>query len=329
MCKPDSFGLEPPMRPLIAILFLTMLFAAPVPGRIQVDKAGRAGNQKQELLWRKLENDVTRIDDDLDAVVGIAILDLTSGRVLLHNADEVFPTASSIKIAVLAELYHQSAEGAAGATGKARLDDGYTVDKRDLVPGSDIMAGLTPGVTRVTNRDLATFMIAVSDNSATNVLIDRVGLENVNALASAIGLRETRLRRKMMDLNAAREGRENTSTPREMVMLLEAIYRNKFFNEAMTADFFKMLATHKDSEIPRLLPDSVVVADKPGSLESVRTDSGIVFAKNRPFAISVMTTYAKDERAAEMAISRISLAAFEFFDRLGRASSYGRVVSPK
>src|SRR5215510_8195648 len=317
------------MRALTAILLLTALFAVDEPGRVQIDKANSSGNQKQELLWRKLENDVARIDNDLDAVVGVAILDLTSGKLLSHNADEVFPTASSIKIAVLAELYHQSGQAAAGGTGKARLDDLYTVDRKDIVAGSDIMTGLTAGVTRVTNRDLATFMIAVSDNSATNVLIDRVGLDNVNALASMLGLKETRLRRKMMDLNAAREGRENTSTPREMVLLLEAIYRNKVFNEAVTADFFKMLSTHKDSEIPRLLPDDVVVADKPGSLESVRTDSGIVFAKNRPFAISVMTTYAKDERAAEMAISRISLAAFEYFDRLGRASSYGRVVSPK
>ena len=101
-----------------------------------------------------------------------------------------------------------------------KLTDLYTVQAADLVPDSDIMGGLTPGVTRITLRDLATMMVAVSDNSATNVLIDRVGMENVNALMDSLGLAHTRLRRKMMDLKAASEGRENISTPAEMMTLL-------------------------------------------------------------------------------------------------------------
>ena len=109
-------------------------------------------------------------------------MDLTDGRTFLLNPDAVFAQASSIKVAVLAELYRQQQESDHGATGKASLSDLYTVNASDLVADSAIMGGLTPGVTRVTNRDLATFMVAVSDNSATNVLIDRVGMENVNAM---------------------------------------------------------------------------------------------------------------------------------------------------
>src|SRR5205807_1545330 len=145
------------------------------------------------------------------------------------------PQASSIKIAVLAELYHQAQQG------KLKLTDLYTVQSSDLVPDSDIMGGLTPGVTRVTLRDLATMMVAVSDNSATNVLIDRVGMENINSMLDSLGLAHTRLRRKMMDLEAAKQGRENISTPREMLVLLGAIYRGKLLNKETTADFFKML----------------------------------------------------------------------------------------
>ena len=188
------------------------------------------------------------------------------------------------------------------------------------------MAGLTPGVSRVTNRDLAMFMVTVSDNAATNVLIDRLRMENVNALLERQGLKETRLRRKMIDLKAAREGRENTSTPREMAAFLEALYRGKVLDKAMTDDFFKVLSTPKASPVPRDLPPEVVVANKPGSLEGVRTDSGIVYAKGRPFVISVMTTYAQDEKAAERAISRIAAAAYRYFDRLGRATPYGRLI---
>jgi beta-lactamase class A len=153
------------------------------------------------------------------------------------------------------------------------------------------MGGLTPGVTRVTNRDLATMMVAVSDNSATNVLIDRVGMKNVNDLMTSLGLTHTLLRRKMMDIQAAAEGRENVSTPREMMTLLADIYDGKVLNKEMTEDFFKMLSTHKGSFIPRFLPDNVRIANKPGELEAVRNDSGVVFVPNRPYVICVMTTY--------------------------------------
>jgi beta-lactamase class A len=277
---------------------------------------------KQKVLWQKLEFSIDDVDRNLDGVMGVAIEDLSSGQTILRQADAVFPQASSIKIAVLAELYHQAQQG------KLKLTDLYTVQQSDLVPDSDIMGGLTPGITRLTLRDLATMMMAVSDNSAANVLIDRLGMENVNALMNSLGLAHTRLRRKMMDLKAAAEGRENVSTPREMMILLEALYRGKVLNQEMTDDFFKLLSTHKDNQIPRDLPDGVRVASKSGELEGVRNDSGIVFAQNRPFVICVMMTYLRRERDGEEAIRKVALDAFCMFDRLGRASEYGRVISP-
>jgi beta-lactamase class A len=130
-----------------------------------------------------------------------------------------------------------------------------------------------------------------------------------------------------MDLKAASEGRENISTPSEMMTLFDSLYRGKVLNKEMTDDFFKMLSTHKDSFIPRDLPDGVKSANKPGELEGVRNDSGIVFVENRPYVICVMTTYLKNERDGEAAITKISAATYQLFDRLARASEYGRVVS--
>src|SRR6202034_951148 len=114
------------------------------------------------------------------------IEDLTTGDHYFLHEDEVFAQASSIKIAVLADLYLQTQQG------KLKLTDLYTVQASDLVQDSDIMNGLTPGVTRVTLRDLATMMVAVSDNAATNVLIDHVGIQNVNAMLDTLGLTHTR-----------------------------------------------------------------------------------------------------------------------------------------
>jgi len=278
--------------------------------------------EKQQVLWAKLEKSISEIDRNLDGVMGVAVLDLTDGHRYLLHANDIFPQASSIKICVLAELYRQAQQG------KLKLTDLYTVNAADLVADSDIMGGLTPGVTKITLRDLATMMVAVSDNSATNMLIDRVGMENVNALVNSLGLHDTRLRRKMMDLKSAAEGRENVSTPAEMMALLEALYRGKVLNKEMTEDFFKVLATHKDSWIPRDLPDDLKIANKPGALEGVRNDSGVVFVEKRPYVLCVMTTYLHRERDGEEAISKVSLEAWRMFDRIARASEYGRVISP-
>lgn len=278
--------------------------------------------EKQQVLWTKLESSITEIDRNLDGVLGVAILDLRDGHRYLLHPSAVFPQASSIKICVLTELYRQAQQG------KLKLTDLYTANASDLVPDSDIMGGLTPGVTRITLRDLATIMVAVSDNSATNVLIDRVGMDNVNAFLNSLGLRDTQLRRKMMDLKAASEGRENVSTPAEMMTLLEALYTGKVLNKELTEDFFKVLSTHKDSWIPRNLPEDIKVANKPGALEGVRNDSGVIFVDKRPYVLCVMTSYLRRERDGEEAISNISLAAWRMFDRLARASDYGRVISP-
>lgn len=298
-----------------------LLFGTLLSSPIAAQTKAAAASEKQQALWMKLEKSIMDVDQNLDGVMGVAIVDLTDGRRYLSHADDVFPQASSIKICVLAELYRQAQQG------KLKLTDLYTVNANDLVQDSDIMGGLTPGVTRITLRDLATMMVAVSDNSATNVLIDRVGMDDVNAFLSAQGLQNTRLRRKMMDVKAAAEGRENISTPNEMMKLLESIYRGQVLDKEMTDDFFKVLSTHKESWIPRDLPDGLKIANKPGSLEGVRNDSGIVFVENRPYVICVMTTYLRKERDGEEAISRVSLAAWRMFDRLGRASEYGRVVS--
>lgn len=301
------------MRRLICFLFLLSTCFAQISA---------PSSLKQKVLWQKLESSIQQVDQQLDGMMGIAIQDLTTGDHYFLHEDEVFAQASSIKITVLANLYLQAQQG------KLKLTDLYTVQSSDLVADSDIMNGLTPGVTRITLRDLATMMVAVSDNSATNVLIDKVGMQNVNAMLDAQGLTHTRLRRKMMDLEAAKQGRENVSSPREMMLLLDAIYHGKVLNKESAADFFKLLSTNKDSWIPRDLPADLKIANKPGSLEAVRNDSGIVFVEGRPYVICVMTSFLRNERDGEEAISKVSLEAWRMFDRLSRATEYGRVVSP-
>ena len=161
------------------------------------------------------------------------------------------------------------------------------------------MGGLTPGVTRITVRDLATMMIAVSDNSATNVLIDRVWHGECQCAAGFArpGSYSTAAQDDGLEGGQRRPG--EYSTPVEMMTLLEDLYRGKILNKSMTDDFFTMLSTHKQGFLSRDLPEGLKIANKPGELEGVRNDSGVVFVENRPYVICVMTTYLRRERDGE------------------------------
>lgn len=304
---------------LAALCALMAILAVPAAASAQ-DKAESA-RAKQDVLWSRMEDSIRAVVSETDAVVGVAIVDLTDKRSYYLNADAAYPTASTIKISVLAELYSQDERG-----GGAKLGDLYTVRADDWVGNEGALQVMTPGVTQLTNRDLAALVVTLSDNSATNVLIDRVGMDNVNAWNARMGLQETRLRRHMLDVKAAQEGRENTATPRELATMLTAIYDGRALGKATTGEFLKMLGTPKSSYIPRLLPPDLTIANKPGSLDAVRNDAGIVFVPNRPFVIAVLTTFSGDDVAAERSISRIALAAWTYFDRVSKTSPLGRIV---
>lgn len=283
-------------------------------------QTGAAPSEKQRGMRNKLEETIKDVDRKLDGYVGVAILDLTNGDTVLYHADEVFPTASTIKVALLTELYKQAQDG------KLNLNDVYTVRATDDVEDSSIFNGLTPELTKLTLRDLAQMVVAVSDNAATNVLIDKVGMQNVNAMLQNLSLTKTKLQRKMMDVNAAKEGRENLATPREFMMLMEAIYRDRVLNKEMSDQLLKLMTTKKGSPIQRTLGESVKVADKDGQLDAIRCDIGVVYATKRPFVIAVMTAFLKDDGDGEEAIGEIAQAAYSYFDRLGRSSTYGRAM---
>jgi len=178
-------------------------------------------------------------------------------------------------------------------------------------------------------RDTAVLMMGLSDNEATNLLIAKVGLADVNRRMDALGLPETRLRRRMMDLEAARRGDENVSTPSEMRRLAEAIHAGVGLSKDRTRDLRAVaaIAKHSDFEVP--LPEAVSVEGKTGYLEGVRCWTAVVDLPGRPYAVSVVTTYLRHDADGEAAIREISAALYGTFDRLARSSDLGRVISEK
>lgn len=301
------------MTPLSRSLRALAIVAGALPVTAPV-----AAQAKPDILWQHLESTVKRAAAEFDGVLSVTIQDLTDGRTVSVRGDEVMPTASMIKIAVLVELYRQG-----------RMGDLYTLDTTDLVPGSAIMSRYTHGVTRLTLRDVATAMIGESDNGATNILIDRLGMAKINATLTGLGYSRTRLERKMIDLAAAQAGRENVASSNETVALLAAAHHGKLFSPDLTADFFRVLATPKRSRLMSQLPSGARGATKTGSLDAVVTEGGVLYAPGRPFAITIMATYVNDAPAAERLLGELSLAAWNHFVRLGKGSAYGRGLPPR
>jgi beta-lactamase class A len=261
-------------------------------------------------LRARFEKRVQEIASPVDGVVGYSIVDLTTGERIGHLERETFPTASAIKLAIVYELFKQTEEG------KVRLEETMTLDRRQAVGGTGVLVEM--GTPTLSIRDFAVLMVTLSDNTATNVLIDRLGMDKIAARMQGLGLDGTKLRRHMMDTAAARRGDENVSTPDELVRLLRTM------NDTMP-DAIALLKKPKENRLRKGLPEGVASADKSGELEGVRVDAGIVFAKNRPYALCVMTTFLEDEAEGERAIEEISRAAYEYFSRLGAGGVLGRL----
>jgi beta-lactamase class A len=279
-----------------------------------------AQEKNQGVLRKKLTTEVERIAAGFDGVMGVAIKDLTTGEEVLINDQLSFPTGSSIKIPILIELHKQVAEG------KYKLTDQRWVESKDKVAGSGVIVSFGAHTSQLSLNDLAVLMIVLSDNTATNMLIDQVGMANVNRTLDELGLPGIRLRRKMIDTAASARGDENIATPREAARLMEKLFRGEVVSKPLSDDVLKFLRLPKSSPIPRLLPANVPIANKPGSIEGVACDWAIVYVPNRPFAIAVMTNYNGENANADDAISKVARVAYDYFARLARSTEYGARV---
>ena len=152
---------------------------------------------RKAKFTRKLENAA----EEFEGVMGISIKDLNSGDEFSVNSDERFMTASAIKIPVLIELLRKA------KSGELDLNERVTISNDLKVGGSGVLKELGDGTETMTIRDLATLMIIVSDNTATNIMIDIADMDDVNAVLEGLGLKVIRIRRKMQDFEAIKAGR--------------------------------------------------------------------------------------------------------------------------
>ena len=274
-------------------------------------------SEPRQLLRERFAAEVTEIASRVDGVVGVVILDPATGDRISVHGNVVFTQASAIKLPVLVELMRQV------EAGEQNLDEVVTLAASDIVPGSGVLQHLTPGKASLSLRDVATLMVTVSDNTATNMVIDRVGMGKVGAEMARLGLSSTKLQRKMQDRTAWEENRENLSTPDDQARLLELLHKGEILSAKSREEIDRILTIPKPGQLRTLLPEGTKVAHKTGTLSGVVVDVGIVYLKDRPFIVSAMGNWLNDPNEAERAISEIALVAYRYFDRVAHSNAYG------
>lgn len=242
-----------------------------------------------------------------NARVSVAVQSLTdSSRTFTYRADERVPSASVIKLPILLEAMERV------KAGTLDLAEIHILTDSEKVGGSGVISTY-PHRSRISYNDLLRLMMVYSDNTATNIFINELGMAAVNARLRAIGLTKSQLNRAMMDTTAARQGRDNYVTAHEMNTLLAKIYRHQVATPALCEQMLDLLKQCDDTlPIPQLLPKGTVVAHKTGTLAYVRGDAGIVYAK-QPFVLTVFVEGVLTPDA-ERVIAELALTAWRFFN---------------
>jgi beta-lactamase class A len=252
--------------------------------------------------------------------VAVAVKHLKTGEAYYLSADDAMPTASLIKLPVMVEAYWQVSEG------KADLKKTLTLKKDDKVPGSGVLTQhFTDGAT-FPLRDAVRLMIAFSDNTATNMVLDQIGIPSTNERMATLGLKNTRINAKVfkgsttsIDPTATKKFGLGSTTAREMVELLELIDAGKVVSPEACKEMLGHLKACDDKEkMTRFLPAGTVVAHKTGSVNASKTDAGIIYTKSGPVALCVLTDENDDKRwvadnAAQVLIGKVAREAYDHF----------------
>ncbi|MDX1494090.1 MAG: serine hydrolase [Longimicrobiales bacterium] len=303
---------------LPALFALLPLLGAILAPTVLVVPELAAQEEHLAIVRQKLQDELQRIVEDYEGVAGLHVLDLATGERFAVRDHLIFPQASAIKIPILLELFRR-AEGDPGIL-RRRVE--LTDEVR--TGGSGVLQVLTDGGSALSLEDYAIYMILHSDNTATNVLIDELGMDAINALSASLGAERTLLQRKMIRPEESARGNENLSTPRDAALIMEHIAHCDLpMSEASCRRVQEILALYKGGPVRAPIPRSVSVAFKPGGITGVSTVWALVDLPGRPYVLSVMSNYGGNGGAV---IEAASAAAYDYFSRLSGVTEYGTRV---
>jgi beta-lactamase class A len=289
------------LAPLRETFAIAILLATPM--------ATRGGEEEMPEADQQMQLRLEAIADEVDGTFGLAVADVAGEHQFVVNGDRQFTQASCIKIPILLEVLKQAHEG------KLNLADRRWVEKSEKTPGSGVLYELGDHTVELSLEDLCVLMILLSDNTATNMLIDQIGMESVTATMESIGCPQTVLRRRMMDTAAAR-GEENLSTPADAARILRLLHEGKFVNREVSDRALSILRKGKSGAIRSTVPMSVPVAFKPGELPGLLTEWALVELPDCPYIVVVMGTYnprTSTDDDLDRAMKQVGKEAYQFF----------------
>jgi beta-lactamase class A len=292
---------------MLSVLVLISVFPLPLSGG--EDRGGPT-----------LEERLTPLIQAHKGKVAVALKNLETGKSWYYHADEPMPTASLIKFAVMIEAYAQADEG------KLRLTDRVTLHDEDKVGGSGVLTpGFSDGAT-FSLRDAVRLMIVYSDNTATNLVLDKVGMAAVNKRMKAWGFPTTRVNGKVFHEMETTDDPEWTkrfdlgsTTAREMAGLFEELQVGERLRPELKLAMLEHLKnTKKRERFPRLLPPDAVFPHKGGSFEDARTEAAVLYTAAGPVVLCVLTCENEDQRPipdndANLLCARIAKAVYDHY----------------
>jgi len=269
-----------------------------------------------------LRHKLDSIADAHHGVVGYSVIDIDNNVRLSRRGDEKFPTASLIKVPILVTVYDLVAKG------QLSLDDPITVLKIDQVPGSGVIQYLHNG-TILTVRDAAWLMITISDNTATNLLLDRIIIRRVWNKMDSLGLHDTRVHSKSF-LRVASIAMDSSvkyglgvTTPNEMATLFQLLAQGKAVNRASDSAMLDILEHNENGEKLQRYVYGVRAAHKSGETDQVRTECSLYYLRNRIVAC-VLTKENVDQRYSPDTEAHLTIG------RMGEAivNAWGGIPKP-
>ena len=282
-------------RLTVAGIVAVQVALLPACARAQSREGGDAARPTRATV------DTTALRRSLDSlagahrgVVGYTVVDVDGGARLSRRGDETFPTASLIKVPVLVTVFDLVAQG------RLSLDDRLTVLQIDKVPGSGQLQHLHDGAV-ITVRDAAWLMTTISDNTATNLLLDRIIIRRVWEKMEALGLENTKvhsktfLRSSSVAMDSSVKYGLGVTTPNEMATLFELLARGRAVNPAADSAMLDMLEHNEDNQMLQRFAGGVRAAHKTGATDAVRTECSLFHLSSRVVAC-VLTKENEDRR---------------------------------
>lgn len=291
------------------------------------------------VFAQELSDKVQGLISRHDGKVALFAKNLATGQTLAINADTPIQTASVIKMPLMLQAFQQI------KTSKLKQTDSLELTKDNQAPGSGVLALMDPGL-KLTLKDTITLMMVLSDNTATNMVIDAVGLKPTNDMLAAMGLKNTYFYKKVyrpatepMPPDQKKFGLGKT-TAREMASVLESIYRCDLGDRALCGEMIRIMRNQQYRDmLPRYLEqqdaseDLSAIADKIGALDAMRADVALVYTKKGPIILSIFTYENADkswnaENQAEILIGKLAKTVVDSWSPAGLVSKVEEPLAP-